>query len=450
MTLMDRIVQYKSLLWIIGFLIVIAIALGVRYPRLDQGHEDEVHTIGRSLHILYTGELNPGFFKHPTGTMYLCVFADILALASISRETTDGTVHTGSPPLQRLQNDFPNPTQVWIFKGHRHELLDAFNRQVRTYFVMLIPLQIVMLAYMGWRLGLLAPALAASLFLALSPANIKDSVYVSVNNTAGTFFLLAAVLATYFASKGPVDRLWKWYAQLALIGLVCGLSVACKYNAGVCLLIPLGYAWFSCRWRPNAHSPLEHWIGGSVITALGLTVGFTLLTPYWFVEFRAFVHDVLFQVWYFQTGHADWNTFEPGWEMAYINLRCLADNYAWLGLIATLLSCAYLAWSGFFLREENRIYTMTLIPVFAATIAFLYLMSRQAVFFDRNNSLIWSCFFFCCAASWWFAVGELASRLGAQRIGRIQFASLAVLTTVCLLKAHWLDIVLNPNREWWR
>lgn len=485
--------------WPIAFLLVIILALSLRLPRLDEGHQDEVHTIGRSLRILYTGQFNPEFFYHPSGTMYLCVFADILSLINISRDVSNGTLLEGGlPPLDRLQEEFPNPVQEWMYTDSEHELLNAFTRQVRFYFVLLIPLQILLLAYLGYHLQLLPAALAASLFLAVSPSSLDESIYVAVNSSGGFFFLLTVALAAYFGKRGPVQPgllvllfggvmailyavqnaiqahavqvalLWlligalvlfaqmrwrpgrqlTWLLQLFLLGVACGLSVACKYNAGVNLLIPFVFAALTLPGKPGLGFRAERWLGGAAASLLGLVAGFTLLTPFWIVEFQRFVHDVLWQVYYFQTGHRDYNTFEPGLQMAYINLRAIADQYSWTGVVLSVASWIYLAATGFHRDERYWLHLRVLFPALLSVLAFYLLMSNQAVFFDRNFGLVWSTFFFLSAAGWWLAAGRIAERRG-WLVLETQTIALTAVVLICLLQAFVIEPALF-TREWWR
>ena len=72
--------------WPLLFLAAILIAVSLRLPRLDEGHVDEVHTIGRSLNMIYTGDFSPKFYHYPSGGLYLTLGAEMMALASISRD----------------------------------------------------------------------------------------------------------------------------------------------------------------------------------------------------------------------------------------------------------------------------------------------------------------------------------------------------------------------------
>jgi hypothetical protein len=437
--------------WPLLFGLAILLSLALRYPFLQDGHEDEVHTIGRALQLIYTGDLNPHFFYHPTGTMYLCIPANILAFASMSRDVGGRPGVKGDSPFNLVQRELPNPTQHEMFTGAGAPLWNLFRYRVRTIFVWLIPLQIVILWYIGKRLNLLPPALAAAFLLACSSANIRDSVYVSVNNTTGAFCLLAVALTAGFVCRTPAETMRTWLFRLAALSFVGGLAIACKYNAGTFLLIPMIYGMYTIPYRSTEKQFLpEKLLAGFAILLLGMTAGFTVLCPYWFKELQIFIPQVLYQVWYFKVGHADWNTFEPGWQMAYINLRCLADQFGWFGIVLTATSIGYLAWNGFFKNPEWQQTQWVLISTFAACAAFFVLMSNQAVFFARNFSIMWSSWFFCCAVSWWFAAKLFAEKRGCQNCARFQNLFLLCVTSICLLKAYFIDPALGPQREWWR
>ncbi len=437
--------------WPLLFAIAVFMAFVLRYPYLTDGHIDEVHTIGRALQIINTGDLNPHFFYHPTGTMYLCIPANILALAFMSREVGGRPGVEGASPLDLIRTEVPNPMLNSLYEGTGSKWWDLFLYRVRLIIVMLIPLQIIILYYIGKRLDLLAPALAAAFFLAFSSANIRDSVYVSVNNTTGTFCLLTVALPAFYACRKPPEKLRFWFLRLAALSFIVGLAVACKYNAGTFLLIPMLFGVYTLPYLSTGKKFLpEKMLAGFAVILLGMLIGFTLLTPYWFGELSRFIHNVLHQIWYFKVGHKDWNTFEPGLEMAFVNLRCIADQYGWLGLILTAGSIGYLIWSGFFRYPKYKETQWVLVPPFAACAGFFLLMSNQAVFFSRNFSLMWSAFFLCCTASWWYAAGVLGEKRGLKNVHQFQNLSLLVVTVILILKANWIDLLIGPEREWWR
>ncbi|MBZ0257019.1 hypothetical protein K8I31_13215, partial [bacterium] len=117
--------------WPILFLAAILVAVGLRIPKLGDGHVDEVHTIGRSLNMIYTGDFNPHFYHYPTGGIYLTLGADVLALASISREYGGQDHSTGETPLFLIQKDIPNPIQEYRYRTSQPEVFEAFKHKVR-------------------------------------------------------------------------------------------------------------------------------------------------------------------------------------------------------------------------------------------------------------------------------------------------------------------------------
>ncbi len=444
--------------WPILFGAVIVMAVVVRFPYLPNGHIDEVHTIGRALKFIYTGDLNPHMFQHPTGTMYISFGVNILALASMSRDVGGRPGVSGAPPLNLIQKEYPNPVTVSAFDGPGSKWWDLFRYRVRLVFLMFVPMQICLLWYIGKRLDLLSPALAAGIFLALCPANIQDSVYVSVNNTTAFFCLLTAAFAAYFTCRPPADRIWQWLFRMGVMSLICGLAVACKYNAGTFLLIPMVFGVMTLRYLQNGKQFIpEKCAAAFIVILLSMSVGFTILCPYWYVELNRFIQEVLFQVWYFKVGHKDYNTFIPGLDlsnisqsMLFINLRCLADQYSWTAILLTVVSIVYLAWMGFFKDPRYEKILRVLIPVFVASVGFFILMTYQAVFFARNFTIMWGCWFLCCAASWWFAAKTFLERRKVENLTFYANLILFAITAICLFKALWLDVWLEPNREWWR
>lgn len=440
----------KSWLWAIAFTIAVLLSLLVRYPLLPDGHEDEMHTIGRALNIIYTGDLNPHFFNHPTGTMYICIPWNIMAMASISREVGGNPANGDLSVMEKFMKQFPHPVTFSLFdppKVSPH--WDSFRYKVRTYNLMLIPLQMILLVYIGWRLNMLAPALSACLLLAFSDANIRDSVYVSVNSTTGFFTTLALAAIAFFINCSPVQTVWQWLIRLSVISFIIGLAVACKYNAGTFLILPIVYGYFAMRQLPNGTKfGIEKMFIAMPVIWITMSIGFTLLSPYWYVELNRFIQQVLYQVWYFKVGHHDYNTFQPGLEMAWIYIRCLAEQYSWIGLISSVICMVYITYCGFWTDERYKNEATFLLPTLIGCLAFMALMTNQAVFFSRNLSLMWTGWFLVTSAAWWYAPRLFAERMGWQNPTKFQIIFFASIVTISIIKATLID----PNiikREWW-
>lgn len=443
---------WKRWFWVIAFAVTIGLTLLVRYPLLPDGHEDELHTIGRALNIIYTGDTNPHFFFHPTGTMYICVPWNIMALASMSREVGGNPITGGAPPLDLFLRQYPNPTQNSLYSvAEISEHWDSFRYKVRTYNLMLIPMQMLLLAYIGWRLNMLAPALGASLLLAFCDANIWDSVYVSVNSTTGFFCTLALAVIAFFINCPPVQTIRQWLLRMSVLSFIIGLAVACKYNAGTFLVLPILYGVYSMRQFPNgARFGLEKMVVALPVIWIAMSMGFTMLSPYWFAELSRFIQQVLYQVWYFKVGHKDYNTFTPGLEMAWIYIRCLTEQYSWFGLITSVLCMIYITGCGFWKDERFKNQTMLLAPTVVSCIIFLALMTSQAVFFSRNLSLMWSGWFLVTCAAWWYAPRLFAERMGISNPALIQKLFFAAVLAISIIKATLIDPnVFKEMREWW-
>ena len=313
----------------------------------------------------------------------------------------------------------------------------------------MVPLQIILLGYLGYRLNLLAPALAASFFMAFSSASRLESTYAAVNTPCGLFFLLVVAAAAWFSTKTPPQRLISWFGQMAVLGFLCGLAVGFKYNAGVVLLIAWGYGWYALRQTEGANARVEWFSVGAVLSFALLIWSFTLTTPYWIVDFKTFARDLVHSIWHMQIGHADYNTFEPGLQMGYIVVRCVADQIAWTGVAISIIAAVYLAASGYLKDGSQKARIIVIGWTLISCLAFLALMSKQATFWTRNFSIIWPSLFFVCTSMWWLAAQRIAKRRG-WNARRTAWIALTTITVICLIKANWLDIILNPSREWWR
>ncbi len=436
--------------WAGAFALTIIVALLLRYPLLPDGHEDEVHTIGRALNIIYTGDLNPRFFYHPTGTMYLCVPWNIIALAQLSEEVGGNPIEGDEAPITRFKKNYPNPMQHSLYKNPEvSKHWDSFKYKVRWFNVLLIPAQMLLLAYIGWRLNMLTPALGASLLLAFSDANIRDSVYVSVNSTTAFFCALTLACLAFFISCPPVKSIWQWLIRLSVLSFITGLAVACKYNAGTFLIIPIIYGIYTLKHLPTGtRFGLEKMLIALPVIWIAMSIGFTLLSPYWFEELSRFIQHVLEQVWYFKVGHRDYNTFEPGLEMAWVYFRCLTEQYSWVGVISSLLCLGYLTFCGFWKHPAYQNQNQLLVPTLVGCIAFFALMTNQAVFFSRNLSIVWPGWFLIACAAWWYAPRLFAERNGLPKAELIQRVFFIAVLTISLIKATLIDPNIIP-REWW-
>jgi hypothetical protein len=496
-----------------GFVFVMVLALVVRLAYLPEGHVDEVHTIGRSLQMLYQNDLNPHFFNYPTGPIYFSLAADIAAFSAMSREMKAMTNQTNIDPLRAVQKLYPNPVYLGLFEDQSSKLWDTFRYHVRLVFLLFVPGIIGLLWYIGYRGEVLVPALAASVLFALSPTNIRDSSYVAVNTPASFFCVLATAFLACFAVRPSAIRIREWLLRVGVVSFVIGLAVACKYNAGAFLIMPLVVGWMA-MWdlQTSRNFGLEKMVSGFVVSVLAMGLGFTVLCPYWFPEMSLFFRNVLYEVWHYRAEHGTYHSFQPGlfaglqpygwlkvvlmagvfltlnelWKrvikqwtfgkkivtlfvlllladqvflnyhtailhpdsMLRVSLQCVADNMSWFGLFLTVFSVYYLFRAEFF--QTNHQIGRVLLPTWAGTVFYFLLMTNQALFFARNFSVMWASLFVCSTISWWFAAKVFAERNGVKSVACFQWAVVFAALAVCVVKVHWLDYTLGPEKPWWR
>ena len=125
----------------LGFLFVILLAIAVRFQHISVMLAKS--TPSEALQIIYTGELNPKFFYHPSGTMYITIPWNIMALASMSREV-GGRPGVGNSvsPLDMFKREYPQPVQHNLYEKPVSYYWDMFRAKVRRYNMLLIPVNI--------------------------------------------------------------------------------------------------------------------------------------------------------------------------------------------------------------------------------------------------------------------------------------------------------------------
>lgn len=208
-------VSCRSLLSIC-LLLILLLAVGVRFLGIRYGlpyayHTDEPTIVDRALRILRTGDYNPHFFNYPSLTIYLQAVVYALYFMARVTEQTAHIVHI---------RDMPN--HFFYLPGRLATALMG----VATVGLIYLVCRRMYGEERGTKVGL-----TAGLFLAIIPAHVAESRWITPNVPTGFFVLLSF----YFAY-----RVWeegKWYDYL-LAGLSGGLAASAKYN-GVLVVVSL-------------------------------------------------------------------------------------------------------------------------------------------------------------------------------------------------------------------
>ncbi|MEO7913584.1 MAG: glycosyltransferase family 39 protein [Roseiflexaceae bacterium] len=214
-----------------------------------------------------------------------------------------------------------------------------------TAYVILFSLGTLVLVFLIGRLvfGESAPALLASLLLAVFPVNVMGSLYVK-EDIPLMFWFTAAMLALCALVKSGRKGLYLWS------GALIGLAVGTKYT-GLLLLPIFLLAHLLVVWNAPKAERLRALFAWQSIAALGLgALTFALFNPQIITEWPDFRQGFLFQVQYAGSGHRDGTVIRgiDYWWTFYLRYAILPG----LTLPATLFGLAGLLLA---LVKRNRL-----------------------------------------------------------------------------------------------
>lgn len=263
-------------------LVVIALAAGLRFPRLGVDlphvfHYDEPTVVNCAVWLVQHGTLNPQFFNYPTGMIYLlaAIFAALLGIGAAAGRFTDWNAAVS----WLASGTYPRPEEggvLYFYPTIGVPTLYLIGRSLSAFAGVAAVILVYRLAK-RLELGRGGALLAASM-IALSPLAVENSRYATTDMIA----TLAATLA--FAALLRVER-GEW-REWALFGALAGLAAGFKYNAGNVALLAVALAVW--RWRSDP----GRLIRGIGVAAAAAIVVFLLTTPYSILDHRAFLHDL--------------------------------------------------------------------------------------------------------------------------------------------------------------
>jgi 4-amino-4-deoxy-L-arabinose transferase-like glycosyltransferase len=363
--------------------IVLVVALGLRawghrfgLPYFE--HPDEWAVADKALAIVQTGDFNPRRFIYPNLYIYLQAG---LALIHFLWGASAG-----------LYKDLGDIDKASFYAWAR--LLTATlgaGSVLATYGV-------ARLLY-DRRIGLLAAAL-----LAVFPAHVADSHFVTTDTPASFFTLLAFLSIAALATRAPKARVER-LALATICGLAVGLATATKYNVAL-LVLPLLLAIVWAEADQTERAAAGGWarsltrMGASALYALfGVALGFTLGTPFWLGELPLLLNELASILDHYKfKGHPGHESERPWWDYAQVYYR--------EGRLSALLAALGLGLA--FLRHwrADLLLLLFVVP------SFLQLAGLKVVFFRNMMPLIpFGCIFAALgmlALAGWLAA--LASR----------------------------------------
>jgi hypothetical protein len=336
--------------WILLAISLLAFAL--RFPASFWGdpysyHFDEPFIAKPAAHIAATGDMNPHFFRYPSGLIY--AEAGVIALnrsnAAMNLSPAEGA---GYGPADLSAGWWP------AILGGRHVVVVAGAAGVYA------------VGLLAWRLaGPLAGVLAA-LLLAFFPLHVEHSAYLTTDVPAATL-LLAAFAAAVRSRPNLRD--------FAVAGAWLGAAAATKYTAaigagGLIALALLGDA--PRRW------------GGIAVAAAATIAVFLLLCPYSLLDWSGFVADLRIVRDHYRGGHLGAEG-TANWLWYLTRLR--QDGLGVPGMVLMATGCAgVLAWPMLARgeREDSARRPLLAGVVLATAVLWFLWLGSVRVRFERN------------------------------------------------------------------
>lgn len=317
--------------------LVVVVALAVRlwavgFALPHYVHPDEPLIVERAKRIVDQVELNPHWFNYPV--LYLYVETVVIGATRAIATRVAATMPTDPQMLTILYTAGRCTTAV------------AGTASV------------VVAHLAARRLWGPTAGLAAATVLALSFGHVQQSQYIKPDVPAALFVALCLWLAAGGVTGG--GRRW-----LVASGIAAGLAAATKYNAGLCLLLPLT-AWAVARDRD---ADLD--LGAPVLIAVAAALAFVMAMPWVVLDPHAVLRDVRQEMVHYRHGQFGAEG-DDNWRY-YL-------RYLWSeGLTPPLALLALFGWILLALREPRRWLMLSSFPL-----AYYALLAGVRVRFARN------------------------------------------------------------------
>jgi len=341
--------------------LVVLYAFSVRFLRIRDGlpylHRwDEPYVVSVALNMLKTGDWNPHRFSYGGFTVYSCVAVDVLHYYYLmGKDKGDFDYLTGLDEIETGKDTGWN----WTVS---HPSFYLWNR---AFICILGTLGVLVTFLIGREIyNDLAGVCAASLVAAL-PFCIGHSILVSPNMSVCVFVLLVVLFALRFNRTHELkDLVWS--------SLCVGLATSSKYNAFLCIIVPLIAYGLNFRVVKFSSS-----VGLPLLIGLPLVV-FVILNPFALVDFRTFLMHSGAEVRHYKiVGHGS-ATSVPGLEHVALQASRIREKLssvffylAFVGVVACL--------------RKPRLLLISL----AFPVLYLLFMTRQKVNFHRNYLVVY-------------------------------------------------------------
>jgi len=334
--------------------LIFAAALALRLLRSRSGlpylhHWDEPALAFKALDMLKTGSLNPHAFNYGSLMMYLNLGVDWLYTRYLLALPAGAPQALGS----LAQLEYGSATGFDWFISHPSILF--WNRALTA----LLGAGTVLIVYcIGKKVAGRPAAISGALLLAVLGIHIEHSAYVTTDAPMTFFVWLTAWFSLLFYEKQQP----KWLVLALAAG---GLATSVKYNAGLCLLMPLITFLMSLR-----QSGYRRWLWAAL--PLVPLLAFSLGSPYALLDWQDFIQDALYEAQhYVEIGHG-WAHVEPGLPHMQLQATAMLQN---TGRVAALLALIGLV----FLCKKRSTW-----PLLVYLLVYFLFMTRMRVSFHRN------------------------------------------------------------------
>ncbi|MDJ0763916.1 MAG: glycosyltransferase family 39 protein [Myxococcota bacterium] len=331
--------QTKLALFALLFFILLT-AIYFRFKGVDYGfplllHSDEPAIAERALKIARTGDLDPDFFKYPTGYIYF-----------------QAIVYSSVFLAGKLIGNYDAFSEVPVLNFY-------YWGRVTTVVIAAVSLWVVFL--IGRKLVNIWAGLFALAITAFSVLHVKGSFFIAVDIPM-TLWVVVALYFSVLIFKGN-----KTLRNYILAAIAVGLAASSKYNGSICFVSIVAAHFFS---RCNTSPPNRNVY--ILIAGIVSLVSFVTTTPYAVLNYNHFLKDLFFEFQHYSKGHIGFDNSGT----SYLNYgKDILNGLGILVFSLSLISSAYLM-----LRRKYR----ELLFILVFPIIYFILLGKFKVHFERN------------------------------------------------------------------
>ncbi|MCG8344102.1 MAG: glycosyltransferase family 39 protein [Chlorobiales bacterium] len=290
-----RITGSSTVLIALGVIVITGFSLrvwGIDFGLPYMYHPDEPNKIIIAQRMFKTGDLDPHYFKKPTFFIYLN------ALLYIPYYFYGKVTGIFSSPA-----DIQPPLMLAMGTGYTS--MPETILMARMLTVVVATATIPLLYVIGKQVsGKTSVGLIAAVAIALFPASIMHSRFVTVNSFLVFFIAMTVLVSLRILRHGK-------RGDYILAGVMVGLAISSKYPGALAGIIPVA-AHFLRTEKLSLKGRELYMIVFAILLAFFLTTPFALLNSSRFLE------DTLYESRHYSTGHAgmEGNAFK--WYLGYI------------------------------------------------------------------------------------------------------------------------------------